>query len=200
MAKRPSQPNLKPNASAEDKAAAFAEYSEKMGEMARIKQAISVSLGRYEKLGVDPKAVKFAYRMSGKEDAAEQHRKNTEYLALFGIIEVDESGQANFVKALQIERPTGEAATKLAIARAYSDGYNSGRHGGKIDACRFKAGSEEFVSWRNGWEDGAADRLAKNPEADKVKVATGRRGGRKAGAKPGAHATADGIGAPAGTA
>ena len=190
MAKRPSQTSTKPNASAADKATCFAEYSEKMSEIARIKQAISVTLGRFEKMGVDPKAIKFAYRMSSKDDATGQHRTNTEYLALLGIIEVDDAGQASFAKALNVERPTGEAATKLTTARAYNDGYNSGRHGGKNDACRFKTGTEEFVSWRNGWEDGAADRLAKNPDADKIKTATGRK-------RKGAQSS-DGIGATAG--
>ena len=36
------------------------------------------------------------------------------------------------------------------------------------------------MRWRDGWTDGHADRLAKNPDADKVKKAQPRKRGRKA--------------------
>lgn len=195
MAKRPSKPAAeRPNASHNDIAACFADYSELSGTMGRIKQSIATMFGRFEKMGVDTKSVKFAYSQAQKADATEAHRKRTQYLAILGVIDTDADGQTSFLNAVAPAELNPATDARLKAARAHGDGYNTGRHGGKIDACRFDAGTEEFVKWREGFADGHADRIAKDPEADRVTEATPRRRGRPAGVRV-AH---DGIGEAAG--
>lgn len=55
------------------------------------------------------------------------------------------------------------AAHKLAVARAYNDGFNSGRHDGRRDANRHELGTELFVSWDRGFDDGEAERKVRPP-------------------------------------
>ena len=177
MAKKPN--SEKPNANPDDVAGCFAEYSQMQGEMSRIKQRIATMLKRYENMGVDGNAVKYAYAQSHKENPEHKHKKRTEYLVILGLIGVDEEGQSNFSAALDVAKPSTEIASKLALARAHTDGYNSGRHGGKIENNPFNAGTETFVKWLEGFHDGHADRIAHNPDADKVTEATPRKRGRK---------------------
>src|SRR5262249_14540887 len=62
----------------------------------------------------------------------------------------------------------GEVA--LANSRAYADGYNSGKAGGRIGANPFahQPGSEQYTRWRDGWSDGNGDYQAKNGLTDRV--------------------------------
>lgn len=178
MAKKPKDA-VKPNANPDDVTHCFVEYSGLQGEMARVKQRIATMIKRYENMGVDGQAVKYAYSQSHKENPEHEHRKRTEYMVLLGLISQDEDGQTNFSAALDVSKSSPEVANKLALARAHSDGYNSGRFGGKQDANPFKPGEETFVQWINGWHDGHDDRLAHNPDADKITEATPRKRGRK---------------------
>ena len=180
MANTPKDKN-QPNADANLIAEAFAAYSQIMAEMARVRQRAATMLHNYEQRGVDPKALKHAYRMSGKDDAALLHFTQTSYLAMLGIIETEDSGQTNFGKALEVPKPSGTAAANLARMRAHSDGYNTGRAGGLVESCRFSPGSEEYVAWRDGWQDGHDDRLAANPDAGRETAPGPRRRGRKKG-------------------
>jgi ribosome modulation factor len=179
------QRELRPNASANDEAECFMEYDDRMGNIAREKQAIGVMFARYEKLGVHTQAIKHAYIMSHKEDAQELHRQRTATMARLHIIEWDADGQGSFMKGISIEAPSGEVATKLVLGRAKAAGYNDGLAGAKIGSCTFAPGSEEFVIWRDGWELGHADRLEKNPDADKPKEKkAGAFGGRRKRSQP----------------
>lgn len=203
MAKKPKQKELKPNVNPNDEADCFTRYDEGMAEIARVKQSLGTMLKNYEKMGVDTDAVKYAYRMSHKDEAQQIHRSRTATLARLGIIEVEweAGGQANFLKGVTIEKPTGEAATKLILGRARADGYNSGLSGGLIGACKYGAGSEEFVVWRDGWQLGHSDRLEKNPEADKVTKSEPRKRGKKQnGTSAASPPSEDSIGTHAGTA
>jgi ribosome modulation factor len=182
MARKPKQDSLKPNANPEDVSACFAEYSDLRGQAARIGQKISTMLGRYEKTGVDTKAIKHAYAAAQKDPnaVAAQERKNAEYLRMLDIIEIEPDGQASMLPGLTIVKPTGKAAEGLMVARAHTDGYNSGLHGAKVEACPTEKfggpGSEGFVAWRNGWQDGHDDRVARKPEdATVVKASTRRK-------------------------
>jgi ribosome modulation factor len=169
------------NVNPDEIAACYAEYASLRADQARIGQRIASTLGRYEKLGVQPKGIKHAYVMASKDPAiaAAQHRMMTEYLAILDIIDVGPDGQGNFTAALGINKPTGEAATKLTQARVHMDGYNSGKAGGAKEACRWPAGTQEHVWWLEAWHDGNADRLAKNPDADKTTEASTARARRE---------------------
>lgn len=206
MAKKAKQTEMKPNANPDEIAACFSEYSSMRADVARLGQKIAAMFGRYEKLGVDQKAIKNSYTAAQKDpnEAAAQHRKNTEYLAMLEIIDFSKEGQGSFAAGLDVKvaKPGAKASAGLRAARAYTDGYNSGLAGGKIDACKFPVGSEEFVRWRDGWGDGHADRIAKNPDADKVTQSEPRKRGRPpkgdGAATPPKTAAKDDIGTPAG--
>lgn len=61
--------------------------------------------------------------------------------------------------------PTSLGAESLAVARAHSDGYNSGKNGAVPSDNPFRnaPGSADYVSWHNGRDDGERDRQAKKP-------------------------------------
>ncbi len=185
MARKARAEAAQSNVNPDDIADCFTEYTEGRARIAREQQKLATMLGNYEKKGVDRKAIKNAYAAAGKDkaEAAAQHRRNSDYLQILQIIEVEPNGQANFdaglVQATIIPKPSPEASERLFLARAFNDGYNSGLAGGKIDGCSFQVGSEAFVRWRDGWTDGHADRLARNPDADKVTQAAPRKKGKR---------------------
>lgn len=191
----------KPPVTADVRAECYAEYAELRGQSARISAKIAAMFGRFESQGIDDiekKAIKNAYALASKDEAtvARQHKANTQVLIAVGIITVADTRWTETVEQAEMElEPTGEAAENLAAARAYGDGYRAGRDGAPIDGGDpLGAGSRQFVGWRQGFDDGRADRLAIKPEADKVTQAQPRKRGRKAAA------AADDIGAPAGNA
>lgn len=53
----------------------------------------------------------------------------------------------------------------LAAARANADGFNSGKNGALPHDNPHNPGSEEFVSWHEGRDEGARSRELKNPSA-----------------------------------
>lgn len=202
MAKKAKQQDLKPNVNPDDVAACYTEYASMRADVARLGQKIAAMFGRYAKSGVDEKAIKAAYAASSKDpsEARAQHRRNTEYMAMLDIIKFDEAGQGGFIDGLvvTVAKPSDAASERVRLARIYSDGYNSGLAGGKIDASSHAPGSEAFVRWRDGWTDGHADRLARNPDADKVTQAQPRKRGRGRPARNGAAAPHDAMGQAAG--
>lgn len=150
-------------------AACYAEYASLMTDQARVAQRMAAMFARYEKDGgVDKKAVKHAYSLASKDpaEATRQHARNSEYVAILGIITVEANGQSGVSEAFapRVAKPSTAAQAQLNAARAHADGYNTGLAGGEIGNCQHSPGSEEFVSWRDGWSDGNADRLARNPE------------------------------------
>jgi len=182
MAKKAKAAETKQNANPDEIAACFSEYSSMRADVARLGQKIAAMFGRYEKLGVDQKAIKNSYTAAQKDpnEAAAQHRRNTEYLAMLEIVDFSKEGQGSFAAGLDVKvAKPGPGASKLVrIGRAKTDAYNSALAGGKVDACPFNPGSEEFVAWRDSWQDGHDDRLARNPDADKVVQVEPRKRGR----------------------
>ena len=181
MARRTKQDDIdaqKPNATPELVAEAFVAISGLEREIAAIKQRMATTFSNYEKQGVDRRALKAALRMSYRDEAQAEHKKATEYLVMLSIISVDEDGQGSFAAALGVPMPAGDAGRNLELMRIYNDGYNTGRQGGLVTLCMHHAGSEEFVKWRDGWDDGQRDRRLAKPDADKVTTASPRRRGR----------------------
>ena len=180
MAKKAKQEALKPNVRPDDEAECFALYTEHRAEISRINQKIQALFKRYENMGVDTDAVKYAYALSQKDDAADKHRRRTQAAARLGVIDWDSDGQATMNRILAIEKPSPQMAKKLVLGRARADGYNTGFAGGLIGNCTFDPASEEFVVWREGWHQGAADRAEVKPEADGETAPAPRRRGKKA--------------------
>lgn len=186
MARRASAAEDRTNASPDDIAACYAEYCSMRADQARLGQRVAAMLGRYEKLGVVAKTIKDSYSLASKDpnEARANLARLQDYTAILNIITVDETGQSEMSEEIapRTPKPSQEMQERVELARVYSDGYNSGLAGGDIAGSeKFATGSEKFVRWRDGWDDGHADRLLRNPDADNVTVARPR--GRPPGSK-----------------
>jgi ribosome modulation factor len=174
------------NINPEAVAACYTEYSSMRGDVARLGQKIAAMFTRYEKSdGIDSKAIKSNYALSEKdpETAAAQLRRNNEYARILGIISFDSSGQGDFSAGLDVSPqpvPTLAPATaaRVQAARAHADGYNTGKAGGTLEHNTNIIGTEAHVRWIEGYHDGHADRLLKNPDMANVKQASSRRARR----------------------
>lgn len=74
--------------------------------------------------------------------------------------------QAAFTDFMEQATPPAknlEGTRDLAAARAEGDGFNSGKAGGLLKDCPHDPGTEEFVMWRDGWEEGQKLWAKKNP-------------------------------------
>jgi ribosome modulation factor len=192
---RPRKVIVTSNTNPEAVANCFTEYASMMGDVARIGQRIAATFARFEKSdGVDSKAIKANYALSLKEPevAAAQLRRNNEYARLLGIVSFDANGQGDFTAGLDVS-PTQtlapDAAARVQAARAHADGYNTGKAGGTLEHNTHTPGSRAHVQWIEGYHDGHADRLMKNPDAANIKQATPRRARREPGngAQPAAN-------------
>ena len=174
--------------------ACLAEYTQTDTQIKRLAQQQAAMLKRYENQGVNTKSIKNTHR-SAKRDKAEaraQIQSDIRYHVICGILNPanDEWTQAVTQTSLFGEEdkefePLGTVSPDLARARAHSDGYNSGRHGGEASHNPFQAGSEQFVAWHQGMLDGQSDRaLRGNGTVVKQADTTSRRGrGRPAGSR-----------------
>jgi uncharacterized protein (UPF0335 family) len=76
--------------------------------------------------------------------------------------------QATFTDVMDQAQPPAknlQGTRDLAAARAEADGFNSGKAGAMLQDNPHSVGTEEFVSWRDGWEEGEKIRRKKNPDA-----------------------------------
>lgn len=174
--REPKVSNLNPD----DVIACFSEISSIEIDVARLNQRKAATFARFEKLGVDRKSIKRSITESKKDPAevAAQLRRDTEYMVILEITSFGLDGQGDFSAGLTtppVKKPSDEAAATLAKSKISQDGYNSGLAGGAKESCRFHAGSEAHVWWLAAWSHGHADRLAKDPNADKVKEASTNR-------------------------
>lgn len=185
MAKATHTAEDRPNATAEQTAECFLELSELKASVSRIGQKTAVTIKRYENMGVDVDAVRECMKLEKKEDAPDWVKRVLAAAAVLKIIPVaeDKGGQMTLMPGLKVAAADQATQDKLAVARAHSDGYNVGRHGGgSADDNPHKAGTEVYVAWGNGAIDGQADRAArKKPEPENTKAAdtTNRRAATK---------------------
>jgi ribosome modulation factor len=178
---------LKENLRPDDISECYSDYADDMGQIARISQRIKTRFADFKKIGGNPKDIQMAYKLEHMDDPLAYLRGITKTAAILRIIptETESDGQVSFLPAF--DYPSPEADAKVAMSRVRADGYNAGKAGGVIENCPFQAGSEEFVIWRDNWEDGAADR-AKMLQARKKENVEGapteKRGrGRPPGSK-----------------
>lgn len=155
---RPRKVSVSTNVNPDDVIGCFNEYSSLRGDAARLGQRIDKMLARYENQGVDRAAIKRMYALSQKDPAevAHQQQRDREYAEWLDIVTVDETGQSGFAEALTSAskpQPSMEAKQKLTEARAYGDGFNTGKAGGLLEANRHPAGSAEHERWVLGWRD-----------------------------------------------
>jgi hypothetical protein len=82
--------------------------------------------------------------------------------------------QAAFADVMDMAQPAKntQGTRDLAAARAHADGFNSGKNGGVPHDNPFNPGTEEYVSWHDGRDEGQRSAEAKNPRrAARVKEA-----------------------------
>lgn len=155
--------------------ACLAEYTQLDTEAKRIAQKISSMFRRYEGQGVVPRSIKSAHRASKKDRsvAASEARTDLQYMLICGVLKAaDEDWTRSVVQSDMFAEPeaVGKITPDLAKARAYTDGYNSGRHGAGTENNTHQPGTQEFVSWDQGHRDGIADRNM-NPRSARGKQA-----------------------------
>lgn len=161
-----------PNTNADDVAECYCEYTEYMGQIARVRQKIGTMLARYSGMGVHTKAVRACYRLANMDDAPDYVKEMLKAAAILNIIPAAEEsdGQMTFLPGLKVAPPSEASQSKLNRSKVFWDGYDAGLAGHLIAVCKFDAGSEDFVTWRNGWEDGKRDYDAKPKKAKKARV------------------------------
>jgi ribosome modulation factor len=169
---RPSKPKGNGPSPAEKKEA-LANYTILKTEAARVSQQIASLLARFEALGGDRKMLKLMHSLSMVEKSeARAYIQNAQTYAIdMDIIEVEEDGQANFNGLFGGARDPNlplpktpedlSASARLKVAQAYSAGYEAGTMGMKLgdNPYAHDPGSESFVQWRNGMEDGLGDKV-----------------------------------------
>lgn len=145
----------------------LAEFTELKTAAARLAQKIKTCLGNYESKGGSAEEIKFGHKMGKLEkgEAAALVKRLNRAARWSGVIAWEDGGQANFTATFdQPAVATGAApGGRLSTARAYNDGWNSGMKGALIDSSPYghAPGSREFVTWRDGWEEGQRDRAAR---------------------------------------
>lgn len=170
----------RPNSTAEDDANCYLDLIEISSAIARLSQKKGAIIGRYENMGVDVEAVQGCIKLEKQKDPPDWVRRMIAMAAKLKIIPVAEEsgGQMTLMPGLKVAAADQKTQDKLAIARAHTDGFNTGRHGGSADDNKHKPGTEVYVAWGNGCLDGQADRAArKKPDAENTKAAdtTNRR-------------------------
>ena len=161
--KKPQPESDKPNTAADDVAECYVEYTEMMGQIARIRQKIASMLQRFDGMGVNIKAVKACYRLANMDDAPDYVKEMLKAAAILNIIpaEQESDGQMTFLPGLKVAPPSSLSQSKVNRSKVFWDGYDAGLAGHLIEVCKFDAGSEDFVTWRDGWDDGHRDFDAK---------------------------------------
>lgn len=166
----------------------LAEYTRLTVESKRLAQEIAAMFGRYEGQGVNKKSVKATYKASNMESTAAalaQQKSDMHYMVVCGIVNLADDDwvrslyQGDMFTAEEIMPPDAPVSRKLSDARAYNDGYNTGRHGGDETNNAHDPGTSERVQWSRGLKDGLADRDMRGKTKAK-KADTSVKRGRKA--------------------
>jgi hypothetical protein len=159
--------------------ACAAEYTQLNTEAARLAQKTAAMLGRYQRQGVNVRSIKRAHK-AGRSDAAAasaQLRTDVRYQIILGILKPADDEWTRAVVQSEMFADLAETPRvdpRLSKARAQSDGYNTGRHGGEGAENPHPPGTAEHLAWNQGHRDGVADRALK-PAKPRVADATPRR-------------------------
>lgn len=161
----------------EQEAETLAELIRLDTESARIAQAKSTVLNRFEKFGGDKKVIKAvkSLLMQDKREA-QAYLEKLFRTARNAEIEIkvswSDEGQAELTDVLDAApSPKNTEGTRdLAAARAHNDGYNSGLNGAAPSDNPFahKPGSEEYVQWHDGRDSAQRDRESKSGLTDRI--------------------------------
>lgn len=160
----------------------FAEMQSIEVDRLRLRARGDATLKRYERShGVDPKTIQNMLREAKKDpgEIARQQRMDREYRRMLGHTRMQPDGQTSIaVESLMPADPpvaSVDGQARVAAAMAAMDGYNTGLAGGTAEHNPHDPGAEQHVKWLEGFHDGHADRVLKNPDADKTTEASTRR-------------------------
>lgn len=160
----------------------LADYTSLDTAGARIRQQVKTLLDGFEKEGGDKaelKALHKSMKLDPREAQAKLERRLRYHAGQGIVVSWLENGQGTVVGLLgpeaQAPDKNSKASKQLSAARAHADGYNSGKRGAVPADNPFSAspGSEEYVQWHDGRDDGQRDREAGNPALrDRIAAAT----------------------------
>lgn len=179
----------KSNHKPEDEAECYLATKELKRKIAQLSQTLSATYGRYENMGVDVESVKDCHKLEKHDDPSGKLKRLLRMAQILDLVptEVEKNGQASIMPNLVPEKLNETTKEKVSLARAYSDGYNTGLHDGSENNNRFAPGSELRVKWSLGHIDGQAQRAINKPENKNVIKApteVRKRAGRAADKAP----------------
>lgn len=165
------------------RAETLAAYTTLKTSSQRIAGEVSALMARYKAAGGDVKALKFAHGLTKLDvrEASAHLEKMVQHAGDIGVrVSWEEGGQGSLADVMEAPAANRQGtvlngAHDLSKARAHSDGYNSGLNGSMPQDNPFSAkpGSEEFVSWHDGRDEGQRDREVRNvPQAQRAVAAS----------------------------
>ena len=160
-------------------------------QIARLNAARGTNMSRWENMGGDPDEI----REGRKFDRDGMARLNLvkRVAGYMGMIEVEASGQTTFAKALDPNAPKPKApgltAEALELARADTDGWNTGWAGGSQGDNPHEPGTEIHVGWARACTDGADARQERDTAKGKAPAVAAEK--RKPGRPVGSGKKAD---------
>ena len=168
-------------------------------QIARLNAARGTNMARWENLGGDPDEIREGRKLD--RDGMARLNLVNRVAGYMGMIEVEASGQANFAKALDPNAPKPKAkgltAEALELARADTDGWNTGWAGGAQNDNPHEPGTEVHVHWARACTDGADARQQRDAAKGKAPAVAAEK--RKPGRPVGSGKKADAKAAEAKT-
>jgi ribosome modulation factor len=128
-------------------------------------------LKRAKGMGADLQALALLQRFARMDEDEAQALAKT-FIKYATWAELGAWSQAEMFAAIPADGPTEKAREQHDVARAYDDGYHTGKDAGDIDANPHAHGSEHHQQWVVGWHAGQAT----NAPAEGVTTASTRRG------------------------
>ena len=169
-------------------------------QIARMNAARGTNLAQWENLGGDSDEIREGRKLD--RDGMARLNLINRVAGYMGMIEVEASGQANFAKALDPNAPKPKApgltAEALELARADTDGWNTGWAGGSQGDNPHEPGTEIHVGWARACTDGADARQQRDAAKGKAPAVAAEK--RKPGRPVGSGKKADAKTADAKTA
>jgi ribosome modulation factor len=170
------------------------EYTEIRFQQMRWASKAAKCLDAHEREGGDRDDIRDGFtlgKLSPDERKAEI-RRQMRVASYMGVTTWQETGQASFIATF--DQPPEELDTlgaggapigsRLSLARAHVDGYNTGKAGGEVSVCPFPAESEEATSWETGWQDGREDRPEPKPSKQAHAASNGDGEPKRRGRRP----------------
>lgn len=154
----------------------LAEYTEVRFQQMRWAAKASAFKARWERKGGAFEDIQYGFAQGKltREERVAKISARARVDGWMGTVTVQDDGQTSFAVTFDQTAPDELGAggaplgSRLSLARAQAEGYNTGRHGGSLADCEFPAESEEAHIWAEGYGDGMRDRVEKEPKPPKA--------------------------------